>query len=144
MVANPEWKAVRSVHLQGGCRAFNGLNNSVELRPIASNGKTAAIATPTYPALFGILEQAGFLVIGTDFYFGPEQTDGRRLPEWRSYNVVAGSVWPCIDQARLRCRSAMRTSRRIRDAKPWRCSIKNRFLRLRCAYHRMPRSHAPG
>jgi hypothetical protein len=99
MVANPEWKAVRSVHLQGGCRAFNGLNNSVELRPIASNGKTAAIATPTYPALFGILEQAGFLVIGTDFYFGPEQTDGRRLPEWRSYNVVAGSVWPCIDQA---------------------------------------------
>jgi hypothetical protein len=88
MVANPEWKAVRSVHLQGGCRAFNGLNNSVELRPIASNGKTAAIATPTYPALFGILEQAGFLVIGTDFYFGPEQTDGRRLPEWRSYNVV--------------------------------------------------------
>jgi hypothetical protein len=32
MVANPEWKAVRSVHLQGGCRAFNGLNNSVELQ----------------------------------------------------------------------------------------------------------------
>jgi hypothetical protein len=67
MVANPEWKAVRSVHLQGGCRAFNGLNNSVELQPLASNGKAAVFATPTYHALFVSLAQAGFSVIGTDF-----------------------------------------------------------------------------
>jgi hypothetical protein len=32
--------------------------------------------------------------------------------------------------ARSRCRSVTRTSRLIRDAKPWRCSIKDRFLRL--------------
>jgi hypothetical protein len=99
MVIDPEWKAVRSVHLQGGCRAFNGLNNSVELQPRASNGKIAAIVTPTYHGLFPILAQAGFSVIGADFYFDRDQTDGRRLPEWRAYNALPGSLWPTIDQA---------------------------------------------
>jgi hypothetical protein len=99
MAINPEWNAVRSVHLQGGCRGFSGLPNSVELQPLASNGKIAAIAIPNYHALFSILTQAGFSVIGADFYFDREQTDGRRIPEWRVYNAQPGTLWPCIDQA---------------------------------------------
>jgi hypothetical protein len=94
-----EWRAVRSIHLQGGCRAVNGLNPKVQLEPLASNGQIASLTTPTYHGVFALLQGAGFLVLGADFYFDPAQTDSRRLPDWRTYHKLGLSTWPCAEQA---------------------------------------------
>lgn len=96
---NPEWKAVRCVHLQGGSRAVNGLDPTVQFEAAASNGKVASFETPTYHGLFPLLRRMGFVVVGCDFFFDLAQTDGRRVPDWRAYHVIDRSSWPCAEQA---------------------------------------------
>lgn len=92
------WPAVRSIHLQGGCRS-NDVENMLQLEPVASNGEIASFQTPGYAAAYGLLSKAGFQIIGVDFYTEVEQADGRRLPSWRAYRHIGSTNWPCAEQA---------------------------------------------
>jgi hypothetical protein len=96
---NPEWKAVRSVHLQGGNRAVNGLGPTVQFEPLATNEKIASFETPTYHGLFPLLSSMGFVVVGCDYFSDPAQLDGRRVPDWRDYHVINRSILSCAAQA---------------------------------------------
>jgi hypothetical protein len=89
----------RCIHLDGGCRALDAQNDKLQLDPAASNGKTAVISLPSYHAAYAVLQKAGLKVVGVDLYCAPEQTDGRRLPDWRGYYPVGTSLWPCAEQA---------------------------------------------
>jgi len=93
-----ESPAVRSIHLQGGCRA-NDLGGKLQLELTASNGKTAVLTPPTFHHAYGVLTRAGFTVVGADFYFEVAQADGRRLPDWRAYHHLGRTSWPCAEQA---------------------------------------------
>lgn len=92
------WPAVRSIHLQGGCRS-NDVENMLHLDPVASNGQIASFQTPGYAAAYGLLIKAGFQIIGVDFYMEVEQADGRRLPGWRAYHHIGSTSWPCAEGA---------------------------------------------
>jgi hypothetical protein len=90
--------AVRSFHLQGGCRS-NDVGGRLRFILPTSNGKLLELTTPSFHHAYGTLRKAGFLIVGADFYFGVDQTDGRRLPDWRAHHPIQGTSWPCADQA---------------------------------------------
>lgn len=93
-----EAPAVRSIHLQGGCRA-NDIGERLQLELIASNGRHAELIPPSFHHAYGVLRRAGFLIVGADFFFEIEQADGRRLPSWQAHHPIRGTSWPCADQA---------------------------------------------
>ncbi len=93
-----EAPAVRSIHLQGGCRA-NDVGGRLQLELLASNGRHAEVIPPSFHHAYGVLRRAGFLIVGADFFFEIEQADGRRLPSWRAHHPIRGTSWPCADQA---------------------------------------------
>lgn len=100
VVADSEKKmtAVRSIHLQGGCRA-NDTDLGLRLEQEASNGKIAQFALESWHHAYGRLRAAGFAVIGADFYVDVDQFDGIRPPEWRAHHRLRSTRWPCADQA---------------------------------------------
>lgn len=96
--SKPDRMPARSIHLQGGCRAIDNKDQKLRLDPVAS-GRIAVLPLPRYDTAYDLLRTAGFSVLGADFYFEREQTDGRRLPEWRTHHPIGSSVWPCSEQA---------------------------------------------
>lgn len=97
---NNNWKAVRIIHLPGGCRAINGLGPNVEFEPLALNGKTAGFSSRSYGATFSELETLNLRIIGTDFYSHRLEAKGITPPDWRAYNRFPTTVWPSEDEAR--------------------------------------------
>lgn len=89
--------AIRSIHLQGGCRANDVKGWSLSCSH--PNGEVAQLTAANFYHAYAALRDAGFLIIGADFYFELEQVDGRRLPSWRAYHRVGATSWPCAEQA---------------------------------------------
>lgn len=94
-----DWKAVRVVHLTGGCRAINGLDPNVQFEPAALNGKKAAFVTRAYGTIFSDLETLKLELIGTDFYSHNLEVKGIHPPNWRPYHRFPRTVWPSEDEA---------------------------------------------
>ena len=92
------YPAIRSIHLQGGCRASDA-DGKLMLDPPASNGRVASFPIPQYVAAYAMLAKGGFRIVGVDFHTNVEQTDGRRLPDWRAYHHIGSTSWPCAEQA---------------------------------------------
>ena len=67
----------RGIHLGGGCRALGAPNDTLQLDPAASNGKTAALSLPNYHAAYAVLQKAGFEVVGVDLYCALESDGGK-------------------------------------------------------------------
>ena len=94
-----DWKAIRTIHLSGGCRAFNGLDKIVEFQPHALNGKIAHFETRAYGAIFADLESLGLTIIGVDFFTHLNEVKGIYPPEWRAYHARNNGCWPGTDEA---------------------------------------------
>lgn len=94
-----DWKAIRTIHLSGGCRPFNGLNQIVEFQPHALNGQFAHFETRAYGAIFADLESLGLTIIGVDFVTHLNEVKGIYPPEWRAYHASNNTCWPCTDEA---------------------------------------------
>lgn len=85
---------VRVAHLSGGVRAVSNPGPRVYLLP--RMGEQAAVFELTdYRALFGLLMEAGFDIIGCDFIESPEELSGIMEPQWRAFmQPLAGMSWP--------------------------------------------------
>lgn len=96
---NRDWKAVRIIHLPGGCRAINGLDPKVQFEPDALSGKKATFVTKAYGAIFSDLETLKLELIGADFYSHNLEAKGIIPPDWRAYHRFPMTIWPSEDEA---------------------------------------------
>jgi len=93
-------KALRIIHLPGGCRAVNGFDQNVIFEPDALNGKKAGFITKTYGQIFSDLESLNLKLIGVDFYSHSLEFEGITPPNWRSFHRCPEtvSVWQSEDE----------------------------------------------
>ncbi|MBS7558355.1 hypothetical protein KHO49_08255 [Pseudomonas sp. RC4D1] len=94
-----EWQPVlRELHLYGGGRILNGMDQKADLRPSAMNGKSATLTIKSYGSFYADVKALGFQIVGCDFFHTEEQAKSFVPPEWRSINPAASPTWICTDQ----------------------------------------------
>lgn len=100
--SNAEWLAARTVHLIGGCRAFNGFDPTVKFFPRTLDGPVMTIRSARYRALYADLERLDVAPIGFEFLTNSLEAKGLVPTNWRTYHPwERGKVWPCNDQMDL-------------------------------------------
>lgn len=93
-----DWCPVlRELHLYGGGRVLNGMDQTADLRPHAMNGKSASLNIKSYGGFYGDIRRLGLQIVGCDFFHTEEQAKSFDPPEWRSINL-ASPAWLCADQ----------------------------------------------
>lgn len=98
--AHPDWLALRTVHLTGGCRAFNGLDPTVEFHPLLVDGGSVRVTLREYRALYARLKQLDVAPIGFDFVSNALEAKALVPPNWRPFLPwTRTNVWPCNDEA---------------------------------------------
>src|SRR5471032_1569332 len=94
-----QWQAVvRVVHLQGGCRALNGMNPQVAFEPDLLNGGRLGLTLPAFNSLFRQISDLGVAVIGCDFLTSAAEAEGYAPPQWRSFNGASDNARTCAYQ----------------------------------------------
>ena len=97
--AHPEWLAARTVHLVGGCRAFNGFDPIVEFFPRTLDGQMLRIQSKHYGSLYADLKSLDVAPIGFEFLTNSLEAKGLVPKNWRTFHPWGGkNVWPCNDQ----------------------------------------------
>lgn len=95
----PGWLAARTVHLAGGCRAFNGLDPAVQFHPRTLDGRAAGFRSLQYGSLYSELASVGAAPIGLEFL--SNSLEAKRLvpTNWRTYQPWSEQqIWPCNDE----------------------------------------------
>ncbi|WP_312904198.1 hypothetical protein [Stutzerimonas nitrititolerans] len=90
-------QVLRELHLAGGCRALNGMDQYVELDTATLNGKSVKIRFEKFGALYAEVKKLRIPIVGCDFFLTQEQASGLLPPEWR-VTSVSGPQWLCADQ----------------------------------------------
>lgn len=94
-----DWPAVlRELHLYGGGRVLNGMDQKAELRPSAMSGKCASLNIRSFGSFYGDIKRLGLQIVGCDFFYTEGQAKSFAPPEWRSINPAASPPWLCTDQ----------------------------------------------
>ena len=95
----PEWLAARTVHLAGGCRAFNGLEPTVEFFPRTLDGQIMSFESRRYGSLYTELREHDVAPLGFEFLTNSLEAKGLAPTNWRTYHPWgAKEIWPCNDQ----------------------------------------------
>jgi hypothetical protein len=90
-------QVLREVHLAGGGRAFNGIDEYVDLETPTLNGKHLRLKLASFSALYSELKKLRIPIVGCDFFHTQDQASGLVPPEWRVTSVT-GPAWLCADQ----------------------------------------------
>jgi hypothetical protein len=94
-----DWHPVlRELHLYGGGRVLNGMDQTADLRPNAMSGKSASLNIKSYGSFYGDIRRLGLQIVGCDFFHTEEQAKSFAPPEWRSINLAASPAWLCAGQ----------------------------------------------
>lgn len=94
-----DWPPVlRELHLYGGGRVLNGMDQKADLRPSMISGKSASFKIKSFGSFYGDIKRLGLQIVGCDFFHTEEQANSFVPPEWRSINPVASLGWLCTDQ----------------------------------------------
>lgn len=94
-----DWLPVlRELHLYGGGRVFNGMDQKADLSPNAMNGKSACFNIKSFESLYSDVKRLGLQIVGCDFFHTEDQVKSFAPPEWRSLNPAAAPLWLCTDQ----------------------------------------------
>ncbi|SDU07709.1 hypothetical protein [Pseudomonas orientalis] len=94
-----DWYPVlRELHLYGGGRVLNGMDQKADLRPSAMSGKIASLNIKSYGSFYGDVKRLGFQIIGCDFFHTEDQAKSFSPPEWRCLNTAGSPTWLCTDQ----------------------------------------------
>ena len=95
----PGWLAARTVHLGGGCRAFNGFDPSVEFIPRTLDGKVMRFQSRQYGGLYSELASMEVAPIGFEFLSHSLEAKELVPTNWRTYQPWSRKqVWPCNDE----------------------------------------------
>ena len=98
-VSHPEWLAARTVHLIGGCRAFNGFDPTVEFFPKTLDGLTTRFQSRQYGSLCSELAAMDVAPLGFEFLSHSMEAKGLVPTNWRTYHPwTKANIWPCHDQ----------------------------------------------
>lgn len=93
---------MRTAHLPGGFRAFNGLEPTVHLYPPGLDGRQVSFKTREFGALYADLAANDLLPIGFEFMSNSLEAKGLVPKNWRTYHPWGkGNIWPCDDQSDL-------------------------------------------
>ncbi len=85
--------------MPGGSRAFNGLEPTVHLYPIAPHGIEIAFDIQSYGSIYRELRQRHITPVGFEFLKSREEIDKTLPTDWRPYLPWDdGKIWPCDDQ----------------------------------------------
>lgn len=95
---HPDWRATRTVHLAGGCRAYNRFDPSVTFAPPVTAEKQLGFKIPQYHALFPALVGVGIEPIGCDFITNSLEAKALVPTNWRPYYASSSTTWPCNDE----------------------------------------------
>lgn len=94
-----DWQPVlRELHLYGGGRVLNGMDQKADLRLNAMSGRSASLKIKSYGSFYGDIKRLGLQIVGCDFFHTEEQAKSFAPPEWRSINPAASPPWLCTDQ----------------------------------------------
>lgn len=97
--AHPEWLAARTVHLVGGCRAFNGFDPTVDFFPRTLDGQIMRFQSRHYDTLYAELKALEIAPIGFEFLSNSLEAKGLVPTNWRTFHPwERKNVWPCNDQ----------------------------------------------
>jgi hypothetical protein len=93
------WLAARTVHLVGGCRAFNGFDPAVEFFPRTLDGKVMRYQSRQYGRLYAELASMEIAPIGFEFLTNSLEAKELVPTNWRAYYPRGGKeIWPCNDE----------------------------------------------
>jgi hypothetical protein len=93
------WPAARTVHLAGGCRAFNDFNPAVELFPRLTDGEIMTFDSRQYGDLYAELASLDIAPIGCEFISNALEAKGLLPTTWRPYQPwTPEQVWPCNNE----------------------------------------------
>jgi hypothetical protein len=83
----------------GGCRAFNGLNPTVEFFPRTTDGQAIGFQSKQYGSLYSELAFLDIAPIGFEFLTNSIEAQGLVPTNWRTYHPWGRKeIWPCNDQ----------------------------------------------
>lgn len=88
---------LRELHLAGGCRALNGMDQYVDLNIPTLSGRNIRVKIASFPSLYHEVKKLRIPIIGCDFFHDPNQVSGLVPPEWR-VKSASGPIWLCTDQ----------------------------------------------
>lgn len=98
-ISHPQWLAARTVHLIGGCRAFNGFDPVVEFFPKTLDGLTMRFQCRQYGSLYSELASMDVAPIGFEFLSHSMEAKGLVPTNWRTYHPwTRSNIWPCHDE----------------------------------------------
>lgn len=90
------WLAARTAHLPGGLRAFNGLEPTVHVYPVAPGQPEPRFLARAYGTLYQDLQARDLLPIGFEFLTNSLEAKGLVPKNWRSYHPWGPkNIWPC-------------------------------------------------
>lgn len=88
---------LRELHLSGGGRVFNGMDQKAIVRPATVSKKEMVITLNHFHELFENIENLKFKIIGCDFFRTPEEARNTHPPEWR-IKCAGKNTWLCTAQ----------------------------------------------
>nr|WP_314524459.1 hypothetical protein [uncultured Pseudomonas sp.] len=69
-----DWLPVlRELHLYGGGRVLNGMDQKADLRPNALSGKSASLNIKSFGSFYGDIKRLGLQIVGCDFFHTEDQ-----------------------------------------------------------------------
>lgn len=93
-----DWQPVlRELHLSGGGRVFNGMDQKAIIRPLTNNKKEIVITLKQFTDLFKDVKTLGLNIVGCDFFTSPEEAKSLHPPQWRT-RCATNSTWLCTEQ----------------------------------------------
>ena len=93
-----DWLAARTVHLTGGCRAYNSFDPILEFEPNVPSKPKAQITLRGYNTLFADLKNSGLVPIGCDFISNSLEARSLVPPNWRTFHAWPDTIWPCQEE----------------------------------------------
>lgn len=93
-----DWQPVlRELHLSGGGRVFNGMDQKTIISPLTNNKKEIIITLKRFSDLFKDVKILGLNIVGCDFFTSPEEAKSLHPPQWRT-RCATNSTWLCTEQ----------------------------------------------